>query len=87
MAVNVIPITDFRKRARDILAKLKNDPVVLTQRSRPTAVLVDYETYNEREQRLEELEQALDSLMLSRAIDTAEEFVSIDELFADVDSA
>lgn len=36
---------------------------------------------------LEELEQALDSLMLAQAIDTAEEFVSIDELFADVESA
>ncbi len=87
MTVNVIPITDFRKQSKDVLAKVREGPVVLTQRSRPAAVLVEYETYRQREERLEELELMMDDIILSRAIESAEEFVSLEELFADYESS
>lgn len=86
MTVNIIPITDFRNRAKEILAKLEEMPVILTQRSRPTAVLVDYAIYNEREERLTKLELMVDELVLSRAIESATEFISLEELFADYES-
>ena len=85
MTINVIPVTDFRKQAKDILGKIREMPVVLTQRSYPVAMVVDYETYQEREERLEKLELALDDLILARAIQSAEEFVSLDGLLAELE--
>lgn len=48
----VKPISDFRKHSAGILKQLKErgEPILLTQRGRSVAVLLDVETY----QRLEE---------------------------------
>ena len=81
MTSMVIPITDFRKEAKNVLIALKETAIVLTQRSRPVAVLVEYEQYVAEQKRIQELELALDHYLLSSAIDSATDFVSLDDLF------
>lgn len=55
---DIVPVTDFRNNAADILAQLvKNGrPIVLTQRGRASAVLIDVNEYQRLTERLAELE-------------------------------
>ena len=78
---NFLPVTDFRSRAKETLDELHERPVVLTQRGRPSAILLDYESYRSLVARLDELELTVDGLLLERAQASAEEFISLDELF------
>lgn len=84
MSSYILPVTDFRKETKAALSKLQETPIILTQRSHPVAVLVDYSSYNAQLKRIEELELLLDDNALNQAIDTATEFVTVDELFADI---
>ena len=79
-ALPILPISDLRTRARELLARVKEEPVVITQRSRPQAVVVDYESYNEMVARLEALEDARDALIIEKALAKGGEFVSFDEM-------
>ena len=47
----LVPVSDLRQGAAAILKKLRNsrDPVVVTQRGRAAAVLLDFEEYERRE--------------------------------------
>lgn len=48
MAIKIIPISEVRRKLKDILATLETtgEPYFITQYSRPKAVLVRYEDYN-----------------------------------------
>jgi len=83
---NFLPVTDFRSRAKETLDEIRESPVILTQRGRPSAVLVKYDAYRALQARIEELENTIDSLLLEHAQSTAKEFVTLDELFADYES-
>ncbi len=87
IALPVVPISDLRYRAREILRLVKERPVVLTQRGRARAVLMDFDAYNEMVQRQELLEAARDALLIERAIATSPGFVSFDELVKDYEEA
>ncbi len=54
--LNIIPVSDLRQNAANILKQLKDnpDPMVITQRGRPAAVLIGVEAY-ERSERDKEL--------------------------------
>jgi prevent-host-death family protein len=82
-SVTIVPITDFRNKIKEVLVQVKKAPVILTQRSRPAAVVVDYETYQEQTERLEELELKFDDLLLAQAMHTSQGLVSLDEMVAD----
>jgi len=82
-SVTIIPVTDFRNKIKEVLEQVKKAPVILTQRSRPAAVVVDYETYQEQAERLEELELKFEGLLLAQAMHTSQGLVSLDELVAD----
>ena len=43
----IVPISDLQSQAKKIVERVKNtrDPVVITQRGRPAALLVNYEDY------------------------------------------
>ncbi len=66
---DIRPITDFRKHAAEILAQVRatTRPVVITQKGRSAAVLLDAEHY-ERQQELLELLQRI-----ARGIEAAEQ--------------
>lgn len=51
-------MTTLKRRATEIIAELRaeRDPVLITQRGRPAAYLVDVETYEQAQRRLAVLE-------------------------------
>ena len=85
--VHIVAVTDFRNKAKQVLDKAKEAPVILTQRSRPAAVVVDYETYQAQVKRLEELELRLDDLLLAQAIQSSSELVSLEDMIEDYEKS
>lgn len=61
---DLTPISDFRVRTAEIVAKVRKTkrPLVLTQRGRSAAVLEDIEEFEKKEERLELLEDILRGL-------------------------
>lgn len=55
----IIPISDLQTQAKKIVESVKDtrDPVVITQRGRPAALLVNYEDYEGMVATLEEMSQ------------------------------
>ena len=55
----IIPISDLQTRAKKIVESVKQtrDPVVITHRGRPAALLVNYEDYEGMVATLEEMSQ------------------------------
>jgi antitoxin YefM len=55
----IIPISELQTRAKNIVESVKRtrDPVVITQRGRPAALLVNYEEYEGIMATLEEMSQ------------------------------
>lgn len=67
---NIIPITDLQRQAGQIIAGLSEneEPIVITQRGRASAIIISAERYSEIEadlKRLDELE-LLEMIELSR---------------------
>jgi len=58
---DILPVTDFRNNAADILTQLAQSgrPILLTQRGRASAVLLDVHEYQRMCDRLNELERLL----------------------------
>jgi prevent-host-death family protein len=54
----IIPISDLRQDAAGVIkrAALSREPVFITQRGRPAAVMVDTQTYERTQHRLEVLQ-------------------------------
>jgi prevent-host-death family protein len=61
---DLTPISDFRVRTAEIVAKVQKTkrPVILTQRGRSVAVLEDIHIYERRTGRVELLEAVLEGL-------------------------
>ena len=55
----IVPISDLQSQAKKIVERVKKtrDPVVITQRGRPAALLVNYEDYTGMVATLEEMSQ------------------------------
>src|SRR5215213_6635668 len=52
----LLPISELRLHQNEVLGRLKDGPVVLTQHSRAAAVLVSVEQWNAREEKLRNAE-------------------------------
>ncbi|MCP3889225.1 MAG: type II toxin-antitoxin system Phd/YefM family antitoxin [Desulfobulbaceae bacterium] len=81
---NIIPISDLRKDAANILKQLKNqkDPLIITQRGRAAAVMIGVDAYEKFEHEKEIL------LLLAkgdREIEMGEGY-DIDTVFAEADA-
>ncbi len=59
MAARIVPKTHLRDRIRDELADLGDDTLVVTDRGRPTAVLVSIDRWNALQETLEDLHDAV----------------------------
>jgi prevent-host-death family protein len=57
----LIPISDIRQRQVEILGRLANGPVILTQHGRAAAVMLSPAEYNRLIDALEDLQDALDA--------------------------
>jgi len=79
----IIPISDLRKGAADVIkrAAVSHEPVFITQRGRPAAVMVDTRTYERTQHALEILE------LLARGTVEIEAGVGrdMDDVFAEAD--
>ena len=66
MGTKIVPISDLRRKANDIINTIRetNEAVYITQHGRPVVVLVDYERYEELLQGVEDL---IDRLSLETA--------------------
>lgn len=55
----IVPISDLQTQAKSIVGSVKEsgDPVVITQRGRPAALLVNYEVYEGMVATLEEMSE------------------------------
>ena len=71
---NIVPVSDLQKQAASILNEVRttNEPVIITQRGRATAVLVSAEHYAKIEEDL----ALLDELELRREIELAEKEIA-----------
>lgn len=81
---NIIPVTDLQRQAGQIISGLSesDEPVVITQRGRASAVLISAEKYVEIEadlKRLDELE-LIDMIELSRQDIAESRILSHDEV-------
>ena len=49
--LNIIPVSDLRQDAAKVLKQLRNnkEPLIITQRGRATAVIIDVEAYEKSE--------------------------------------
>lgn len=81
---DVIPVTDFRTNAAELIQKIKKTrrPLILTQHGRSAAVVEDMKEYEDRLERLELLEAIV------RGLQAAEkgELVSHEEAMRQVDA-
>ena len=87
MLPRIVPITEFRNRARELMVSLEKRPVILTRRGRPAAVVLRYEEYEAREEYISRLEMERDRQLFLEAKATATEFISLDELIEDYEQA
>jgi prevent-host-death family protein len=55
----IVPITDLRIKHAEVLRMLHKGPVILAQRSRPTAVLVSVEEWDRQADELKRLKRIL----------------------------
>jgi prevent-host-death family protein len=81
---DVIPVTDFRTNAAELIQKIKKTrrPLILTQHGRSAAVVEDMKEYEDRLERLELLEAIV------RGLQAAEkgELVSHEEAMRQLDA-
>ncbi len=53
--IQILPVTDLRTNITHYLEQLEENPIVVTKRGRPCAVLLDYVQYQRLMERLENL--------------------------------
>ncbi len=82
LSEDLTPITDFRVRAAEIVAKVKKTkrPVILTQRGRSAAVLEDVHEYERKAERMELLEAVLAGLRAAERGETVSHANAMTEL-------
>jgi prevent-host-death family protein len=68
MSIKIVPISDLRRRPRDVIdaAQNQDDAVYITRHGRPVVVVIGYERY---EQMLAQLQDLTDQLHLKAAAD------------------
>lgn len=83
--IPIAPFSDLRSRSKKILAQLKESPVILTLRGRPSAVLIDYDAYNaliQKQQALEQAQQQAQPSLAEAAQILLADYMTDDELTA-----
>lgn len=55
--IKQVTVTDLQRNAAKVISDLGNGPVVVSQRGRPAAVIIDTKTFERIERELEEVER------------------------------
>ena len=69
------PVSDLKHRHLDVFRRLKNGPVVLSNRSQPAAVLISPEKWNALAEYIDDLECSLEALQRELALARGEDSV------------
>lgn len=69
----MVNISELRQRQNELLARLSDGPLLLTQYSKPAAVLVKPELWNQLIEELDELEDTVAALKAELALATGED--------------
>lgn len=78
---DVVPVSHLRAHHKEIFDQIEKGPVILAQRSKPAAILVSVENWNEREKYLEMLEARLKYLEMKQYfLDNPSKWFSFDEI-------
>ena len=75
----VAPISDLRRRQNELIARLAEGPVILTQRGRGTAVLLSMARWQQLIRQVQELTEAVEDAEDTRASDEMERRIASDE--------
>lgn len=79
--IKQVTVTDLQRNATKVINELGKGPVIISQRGRPAAVIIDTETFAQIEEALEEVERkqvvelieaGLDSFKAGRTLSHAE---------------
>lgn len=62
----LLGITDLRTETREMLRALKHSRVILTERSVPRAVVLDYEDYQRTRDLIDMAEEGLDAITIEK---------------------
>lgn len=54
--IKQVTVTDLQRRAAEVINSLREDPVFISQRGRPAAVIVTVEAYEQMERALADVE-------------------------------
>lgn len=80
----VVPVSDFRHKPTDVFDNISENPIILTLRGRPRAVLMDIDAYNkiiQLQQTLEAARDAFNTLLLQQSENASEdEYLPFDAL-------
>lgn len=64
---NIVTVSDLQRRTSQFIKRARKEPIIITQRGRPTALLVNAERYMAMVERLRELEDRELSRMIEQA--------------------
>ena len=82
---DVVPVSQLRGNHKKIFGQIEKGPVILAQHSKPAAVLVSVENWNDREKRIEVLEARLRYFEIKQQFEeNPPKLVSFDEIEVNV---
>ena len=82
---DVVPVSELRGNHKKIFSQIQNGPVILAQHSKPAAVLVSVDNWNDREKRIDVLEARLRYLEMKQQFAVnPPKMVTFDEIEAGV---
>jgi prevent-host-death family protein len=81
----LVPISQLRQKQSEVLNRLSQGPVILTQHGQGAAVLVGLEQWNQMIETLDDLQDALDAALIQQEIAAGgEEVLDWDEVKAEL---
>jgi len=82
-----ISASEFKKKYEEYINSAIENEIIIHKRNRPTVALIDYKTYVDMKQRIEELEDKLLGLLAEKIMENAD-FVEITpEMFLNVQTS
>ena len=81
----LLPISDLRQQQNEVLKRLQEAPVVLTQRGRAAAVMVNPAQWNALMEELEDLRDTLCGVeAMEEYLENTDDVITLEELKADL---
>lgn len=80
----LVGITDLRTKAKKMIEALKDSRVVLTERSRPCAVVLDYKEFKRMQDLIELAEEGIDAIEIKKRRKKSPRFLTHDQVLKEL---